>query len=130
MQKNWKISAIQISTTAKYAEIGLGWAGHKKNNCHPEHDQSDDYWHNQSAMETFDETHSCSKSQLCGWFSTNERAGIVDQSERRDLSRQNFTPPPPNSVPGSAKPAESFLTPQLLWTYALNILSALSLISS
>ena len=94
MQKNRKIAAIQISTTAKSTKIGLGWASYKKNNCHPEHDQSGNYWHNQSAMETFDETHSCSKSQLCGCLSTNERAAIVDQWEVRDLSRQNFTPPP------------------------------------
>ena len=65
----------------------------------------------------------------------------IDQWESRDcrpMRRQGFVAPElhtssllPILVPGSAKPAESFLTPQLLWTYALNISSdPFSLISS
>ena len=55
-------------------------------------------------------------------LSTNQNAGICRARTSHLLL--------PILVPGSAKQAESFLTPQLLWTYALNISSDPSLISS
>ena len=94
-------------TPVKSTETGLGSALRKKYNCHPEHYQSDNYQHNQSAVETFLGNAAVSKSQLCVEISTNERAPIVGQ---RDLSRQNSHLRLLLTVLGSAKILEMYFS--------------------
>ena len=52
-------------TPVKSTETGLGSALRKKYNCHPEHYQSDNYQHNQSAMATFLGKRSCVPKVSC-----------------------------------------------------------------